>query len=404
MAEAQKVFRYVAIGPSGRRVKGAVPAPSEQAAFAQLKRDGLSPVQIRAAFNRSSDVKGPRSLSERECAELLADLAALLKAGSDLRTALSILGNRSGRPAIKKFCGALSAEISGGTAVDSAFARALPVKHAFVGALIAAGEASGDLGGGLQRASDMLASRTRLRDQLVSTLSYPAFVLISTVAAFLIILLFLVPSLAPLAEDIGGAPPLTLRVLMAASQLLRGNAGLILLILALSGTTLFVAARAGALQQALDRFLLEGPMRRTTAAIVFGGFAICLGDMLAAGAPMSQALRLAVRSVRSSPGRVRLEPVIASVREGQALSLALERVPNFPLAITRLAAVGETSGALGQMLGRAGRLEEQAALRRIEAIGRILGPAMIILLGGMIGLLMGGLLSSIQQIGDVAVQ
>jgi len=404
MAEAQKVFRYVAIGPSGRRVKGAVPATSEQAAFAQLKRDGLSPVRIRAALNRSSETSRSRGLSERECAELLADLAALLKAGSDLRTALSILGTRSGRPAIKKFCGALSAEISGGTAVDSAFARALPVKHAFVGALIAAGEASGDLAGGLQRASDMLASRIKLRDQLVSTLSYPAFVLISTVAAFLVILLFLVPSLAPLAEDLGGAPPLTLRMLMMASQFLRANAAVLAILLGLCAPTLFVAARAGALQRVTDRFLLEGPMRRITAAIVFGGFAICLGDMLAAGASMSQALRLAVRSVRSSAGRARLEPVIASVREGQALSLALERVSGFPLTVTRLAAVGEASGALGVMLGRAGRLEEQGALRRIEAIGRILGPAMIILLGGMIGLLMGGLLTSIQQIGDVAIQ
>jgi type II secretory pathway component PulF len=150
--------------------------------------------------------------------------------------------------------------------------------------------------------------------------------------------------------------------------------------------------------------MLNGPLRRTSASIVFGGFAICLGDMLAAGAPISPALRLAVRSVRSSAGRKRLESLVPTVREGQTLSVALERVQGFPQTVTRLAAVGEASGALGIMLARAGHIEEQAALRRIEAIGRILGPAMIVLLGGLIGLLMGGLLGSIQQIGSAAIQ
>lgn len=403
MAEAQPVFRYVAIEPSGRRVKGSLAAASEQVAFALLKREGLSPVRISVGAS-SAGARRISPLTDRQSAEFLSDLAALLKAGSDLRTALSILASRSGQPALKKICAELNAAISGGTAVDIAFSHALPAKHAFVGALIAAGEASGDLPGGLQRASDMLASRIRLRDQLVSTLSYPAFVLASTVAAFLVILLFLVPSLAPLAEDLGGAPPLTLHVLLLASNFLRTNLTLIGGALGLGCVALAVGARTGALQRSVDGLLLNGPLRRSASAIVFGGFAICLGDMLAAGTPISPALRLSVRAVRSSAGRKRLEPLIATVREGQALSVALERVSGFPRTITRLAAVGEASGALGVMLARAGHIEEQAALRRIEANGRILGPAMIVLLGGLIGLLMGGLLGSIQQIGGAALQ
>ena len=92
------------------------------------------------------------------------------------------------------------------------------------------------------------------------------------------------------------------------------------------------------------------------------------------------------------------------MRQGQALSAALDRVRAIPATITRLAVIGEASGALGPMLARAGRLEEDAALRRIEFAGRLLGPALIVLLGGMIGLLMAGLLSGVSQLGGAAVQ
>ncbi len=76
----------------------------------------------------------------------------------------------------------------------------------------------------------------------------------------------------------------------------------------------------------------------------------------------------------------------------------------FPQSIIRLAAIGEASGSLGTMLARGGKIEEDAALRRIEAVGRFIGPAVIVALGGVIGLIMGGLLTSITHIGDAALQ
>ena len=101
---------------------------------------------------------------------------------------------------------------------------------------------------------------------------------------------------------------------------------------------------------------------------------------------------------------MRLEPVAVAVRQGQSLSAALEGVKGFPDAIVRLASVGEASGALGPMVARAGKIEEDAAIRRIEAAGRLLGPALIVLLGGVIGLMMGGLLSGVSQLGQTALQ
>ena len=82
---------------------------------------------------------------------------------------------------------------------------------------------------------------------------------------------------------------------------------------------------------------------------------------------------------------------------------SLAAVRTFPRSISRLASIGEQSGALGPMLVRAGRYAEKAALRSIESSARILGPVLIVVLGGMIGLLMAGLLSGISGLGDAAL-
>ncbi len=402
MAEGETSFRYVAIDPGGRRTRGVVSARGEAAAFERLKRDGLTPVDLKPAPAASAGKGG--ALSERETVELLSDLSALLKAGSDMRNALAIIGAKAERPALQSVCRALSAEISGGGALDQAFARNLPAKQTFIAALVAAGEASGDLSGGLARAAEILESRLQIRDQLVSVLSYPAFVLVSTLLALGVILLLVIPSLAPLAEMPGASPGLPMRILLAVSNGLRSNLvpmGGGLAGLAIGGV---IAWRAGLLTATLDSFLLDGPLRRTVRALIFGGFSIALGSVLAAGAPMSEALRLATRAVRSETARKRLEPVSHAVRQGEALSSALGRVAGFPQTAVRLAAIGEASGALGPMLARAGSLEEKAALRRIEATGRLLGPALIVMLGGLIGLLMAGLLSGVSGLGEAALQ
>ncbi len=96
---------------------------------------------------------------------------------------------------------------------------------------------------------------------------------------------------------------------------------------------------------------------------------------------------------------------LQTVRQGLSLSLsqALQAVQGFPPTIVRLVSVGESTGALGLMLQRSGKLEEDAAVRDIEAAARLLGPILIVLLGGLIGLMMAGLLSGVTELGQAAL-
>lgn len=398
----EAAFRYSAIGPEGRRVRGVVLAIDQTAAFDQLRRDGLTPLSLRAG-GRSPNLRTVKSAgtpSDREAAEFLASLGDLLNAGADIRTALGILGARFERPAIRALCEGLMDDISGGESLEQAFARAFDRRHPFVSPMVAASEAAGDLSGGLERTAEILRSRLKLRDQLITVLAYPGFVFVSAIGALLVILLFIVPSIAPLAEEAGGDPPLALAFMISASNFLSENLSLLAGGLAATVIGLAVAGRAGLLAAPLERLFLDGPARRTAGGLIFGAFSQSLGTMLAAGAPISDALRLAIRSTPNRGARRRLEVVASAVREGRALSESLSDVKGFPLSIVRLAAVGEASNAMGRLLARGGQLEEEAALRRIETVGKVAGPGLIVALGALLGVLMGGLLSGVSQMGQ----
>lgn len=396
-------FQYAAIDPQGRKVRGVLAAFDDAAAFEELRREGLSPVALKRRAAPKPKIAGVAMPSDRESADFLSSLADLLGAGADIRTSLSILSQRSERAVVKALGQRLTADISSGESLERAFARSFQKGQAFVGSMVAAGEAGGDLASGLQRAADIIYSRLKLRDQLISVMAYPAFVFASAVAAVFVILLFIVPSIAPLAEDTGSAPPASLQALLMASNFLRGHLIGLGIGSAAAVAALVVAAGAGLLSGPAEFLFLDGPLRRTTRGVIFGGFSISLGAMLAAGAPISDALRLATRSVRSKSARRRLDPLVPAVRQGQSLSQALTTVRGFPPSVVRLAAVGEASNALGQMLSKGGKLEEDAAMRRIETFGRIAGPALIVLLGLMLGVLMGGLLSGVSQMGQSAL-
>jgi len=398
---AETSVSYVAIDGDGRRVRGRLAAHDEASAFEALRRQGYSPVSLRLRAKTAPRTR-PSLLRAREAADVLSSLAELLRAGADIRMALGLLSERFEREEVRRICRNLANDIADGQALERAFARAFE-RQPFAAPMVAAGETSGDLPGSLQRAADAMSARIKLTDQLVSVFAYPAFVAVSAVLALIVILFFIVPSIAPLAEDAGATPPLMLRLLISASDGLRSHLAIISGLAVVSLLALAFAIRVGLFTEAFERALIDGPARKTFGGLTFGSFAISLGNMLAGGAAMNEALRLAVRTVRSSAARRRLETVLPAVREGRSLSDALSGVRGFPNSLVRLAAIGEASNAMGELLERGGRMEEQAAMRNIEQFGRIAGPALIIILGMLLGSLMGGLLSGINNIGGAAL-
>lgn len=395
-----RTYRYRAVDPVRGPVSGTLTADTEAEAYARLRHQGLSPLKLSLTRDGAGADGRIARLSRRQALGLLSELAALLKAGSDIRTALQLLANRprGGAPALA--ARQIAEDVSGGTGLDAALLARLGPAYEFAAALTAAGEARGAAGEGLARAAEVLERRLAVRDQLAAALSYPLFVMATAIAAFLVILLLVVPALSPLIETVRpeGFSPLVL--LNAISRFLIDYRWPLIVTAAGTAAALWAAGVSGLLRAPLERLLLDGPLAATARSLVFGGFATNLGGVLGSGAPIGEALRLSLRTVTLQLAKDRLSDLGPLVREGERLSTALAQAPGMPDGIVALAEIGEETGQLGLLLDQAGRLEEARAVKAIEQIGKLLGPILIVVLGGMVGLLMAGLLSGLSAGGE----
>lgn len=398
-------YKYRAIDQGGRRTSGFLEALTEEAVYAQLLHRGLTPLDIsnRAAMPGRVQGLGRRTLSKQALIDLVHDLGAMTQAGVDVRHALVVLGAHSTqRSPAAEVARVLEAEISAGRGLEAAFSKALGKRADAIVGLIAAAEASGNLGQSLSQAAVNMTDEAEAAESIVAAISYPAFVFVLTVVSMLIILVAVVPTLAPLIEGSGQRPPAVMAFMIATSNFLVTNGPSLACSLAAVALLAGVGGRMGIFRRPAEIWWIDGPLSTLARGLSYGNVLAAFGSLLAARVPASDALRLAQRTSRMSIIRDRLTTTAGRIREGAAVSEALSTCRGVPPAVVRLAAIGEQVGLLGPMLERAGRLERTRALRRIRSLSGWLGPTLIILLGAVIGLILSSLLSSVAAIGDSA--
>jgi len=397
-------FHYVALDSAGRKVRGELETEDQASAHNALNRQGLVALRLekRAKAGRIL-ASGQRRFGRRALADFLHDIGALTEAGVDFRSGLSVLAQREQRSTVAgRLAHRLEREIASGQDVETAFRRVFGPEAGPIAGLVAAGEAAGQLGAALQQGADSLEQELEATEGLLAAVSYPAFILLMTIASLVVIFVFVVPQLAPLAEQSQTPPPFALSIMFRISDVLRSDAWVIVAAAGAVMVSLAVGWRIGLLRRTLESWVLDGPFAGIARGLVFGGIVAGLGGLLAAKVPASQALQLAEGATAFVIARERIGRAASQVREGTLLSRALGACRGMPPQAVRLAMIGEEVGSLGPMLERAGRLERGRAMRRIRSISQWLGPALIVFLGLIIGSIMAGLLTSITALADTA--
>jgi type II secretory pathway component PulF len=390
------LYAYQALDAQGRKVRGTLEAPSRGTAYAQLRRRGLTPTELR--LGAAGGGAGRARLDRRRLVDFLAELGELVAAGVPFRQSLVVMA-QGGRDAIARVAGRVEAEVSAGHGLGDALARTLGREGSTLSALVAAGEASGDLGGSLLRGAEAQKQDLEVAEALLAAVSYPLMVLLMTLATLVVILTVVAPALRPLAERQGADLPFGLSLLFATSGFLIDHGVALCLALAVLLVTGLLAWRAGLLRAAVEAWLLDGPLAGISRPILFGGVGDIAGSLLAAKVNVSEALALAAQASPFMLVRRRLRRAIEQIREGAPVSQVFASCRGMPLQLHRLAAIGEETGRLGPMLQRGGRLERQRALRRLRALSQWLGPLLIVGLGVVIGLLFTSLLTGITALG-----
>ncbi len=396
-------YKFEALDAAGKSQAGLLEADNAKAARSQLRARQLVPLAVTAVTVANADGSAPRFTRRVFGATGLTvwtrQLAGLVGSGLPLERALTALADEAEDPRQRELVSHLKSEVNAG----SAFARALSTAprefDEIYRAVVAAGEQSGALGAVLERLADDLEQRQALRAKVTGAMLYPAIVSLVAVVIVIVLMTYVVPQIAGVFTSSKRAlPPLTVAML-ALSGFVRTWGWAVAVALA-AGAGLFVLARRNpAFHERSDATLLRlplvGRLARGYNAARFGG---TLAMLAGSGVPILKALQAAAETLGNRAMRADALDALVQVREGAPLASALAGKKRFPGLLAMFARLGEQTGQLPVMLGRASAQLSAEVQRRALAAATILEPLLIVVMGLVVVLIMMAVLLPIMQL------
>ncbi|MEN9911909.1 MAG: ral secretion pathway protein [Pseudomonadota bacterium] len=399
-------FNYEASNDLGNITRGVIEADSERHVRLQLKSNGLLTLSCTLITQQSREQKTTtaqppiwlKSLTDRSALSavkrtlLMRQLASLSQAGLPQEQALTVLLSQAESKSEQEILGAIRSKILEGSSLSQALAQYPATFASELIAMIAAGEQSGKLSLVLENWADYLEARANLKQQVVASLAYPAIVAVVALLMVLGLMTYVVPQIVGVFKNSKTALPLLTQIMMAASNFLRSY-GIYML---LTMITLFILMRVilkmPTPKLAFHSFLLRMPLvGNLVQAAQTERFASTLAILIRGGVPMLDALNAAKRTLTNKVLINQLDNAIGHVQSGATLARGItlsqskasskERMANL---LTHLIASGEATGKLPDMLTRAAQLQGAILSRKLQALTTILEPAIILVMGGVV--------------------
>ncbi|WP_312148113.1 type II secretion system inner membrane protein GspF [Brevundimonas sp.] len=400
-------FDYQAVDVSGRTVAGVLTAPDEAEARKALARRRLMPLSLsRASGAAAATEKTPRrsrKLSSRTLALTTRQLATLITV-APVDEALRTLMLQAERPDVRAVLSGVHAGVVEGQRLSEAMARQGAAFPPLYRATVAAGEASGALGPILERLAEGLERDQQVRGKVITALVYPAVLALVALGVVTALMVFVVPKVVDQFDSMNQTLPLLTRAVIGVSDLMRNWGWLIGLVLACGVGGFVFGMRNPGFRLAMDRRVLRLPVvGRLTRDLHGARMARTLSTMIAAGLPVLEGLTITARTVSNRALRASTEMMADAVREGGGLSAAMRRADVFPPILVHMTASGEASGRLEPMMERAADYLEREFSTFTAVMLSFLEPAIIVVMGGVVALIVLSILLPILQINTLAM-
>ncbi len=377
-------YRWEAVDDQGRMRQGVVDADTPRAARDQLRAQGLTPTAVTAAAPRA-DSSGWLRLPAPLLALTTRQLATLTQSGLPLDQALAAVGEQADDPRAAKLAASLRAHVTTGEALTAALARYPRAFSPLYRGLVGAGSETGRLPEVLASLADYLEAREALRQKVILALIYPAVVTVIAFAVIAVLLAYVVPQVVAVYQQSRQTLPWLTQALIATSAFFRATFWMWVVLAVAAVIALLWARRQPALRERWDKALLRLPVvGRLVRSLDAARFASTLSILVGSGAPLLRSLEAAADVVRTIPMAAAARRASALVREGVALSRALREQNVFPPVLLHLVASGEQSGRLAPLLARAAEELERDAERRLAWLAALLQPALIVVMGAIV--------------------
>jgi general secretion pathway protein F len=402
-------FAYVALDTAGREKRGSVRAGTSEEAREKLSSKRLYVVRVEAASGeaaapplRSGEILSRRKLSAKQLTVFTRQLATLVQV-SPLEEALRTIVRQSEREHVRKVLSNVHEAVLEGRRLSDAMGRESASFPALYRGMVAAGEGSGSLPSILERLALLLERQGQVRSKVLSAVAYPA--VLAVVASFVVfaLMVFVVPKVVEQFRDIGQQLPFLTRAVIGLSGFLAAWWWALALGVAAAALLGARALRDERLRLCFDAWLLRLPLvGRLIRDLHAARMARTLATMVASRLPLLEGLRLTTQTVHNRALRAATAGVAESVRTGGSLSGALRRAGVFPPLLVYLAASGEASGRVDMMLEQAADYLDREFDSFTAAALAMLEPAIIVVMGAVVALIVLSILLPILQLDTLA--
>lgn len=395
-------FDYTAVDAQGRTSHGAVDAASVRDARELLSQRALVAVRIApVAAQARRELSGGR-FGGRDLALFTRQLATLV-AATPLEEALRTIGSQSERRAVRRTVMATHAMLLEGQTLSDAMARQGSGFPPLYRAMVAAGERAGTLPEILERLAGLLETEQQVRGKLLTMLVYPAALAVTALAVVIALMAFVVPKVVEQFDSMGRTLPWLTRAVIAVSDGLAQWGLPLLVLLVAAAVAARLLLRRPALRLRADAALLRAPLLgRLLRDMHAARMARTLAIMVGGGLPLLEGLRITARTVRNHALRDATERMADAIREGGSLSGAMRRAAVFPPTLMYMTTSGENSGRLPAMLDRAADYLEREFATFTTVLMSLLEPAIIIILGVVVAIIVLSILLPILQFNSLA--
>jgi type IV pilus assembly protein PilC len=392
------VFEWQGKDRNGKTVRGETRAAGENQVQAALRRQG-----VRATTIKKRRMRMGKSIKPKELAIFTRQLATMMKAGVPLLQAFDIVSRGNPNPSVTKLLNDIRTDVETGTSLSAAF-RKFPMHFDNLYCnLIEAGESAGILDQLLDRLAVYMEKTEAIKSKIKSALMYPISVLVVAFVVTAVIMIFVVPAFKEVFSNFGADLPGPTLVVIAISEIFVAYWWLIFGGLG-GGFYFFMQAwkRNEKMQHVMDRLMLRMPIFGTLVdKSCIARWTRTLSTMFAAGVPLVEALD----SVGGASGNYVYQAATTKIQQevstGTALTVAMTNANLFPSMVLQMCSIGEESGSIDHMLGKAADFYEAEVDDMVAGISSLMEPIIIVILGILIGGIVVAMYLPIFKLGQV---
>jgi type IV pilus assembly protein PilC len=378
----ETVYEWEGRDKNGKVMRGEMRAGGEAMVSASLRRQGILVTRV-----KKRRMSGGRSVKQKDIAVFTRQLATMMKAGVPLLQAFDIVARGSPNPKLTRLLTDIRSDVETGTSLSASFRKHPMYFDALYCNLVEAGEAGGILEALLDRLAMYQEKTLEIKRKIKSALMYPIAVIVVAFVVLTVIMIFVIPAFKDVFKSFGADLPAPTLVVIAMSEFFVRWWWAIFAFLGGGGYFFFESwKRSEKMQKAMDRLLLRIPIFGDLIyKSVIARWTRTLSTMFAAGVPLVEALD----SVGGASGNAvfveATEQIQKDVSTGSALTTSMQSTGVFPSMVLQMASIGEESGALDHMLGKAAEFYEQEVDEMVKGLSSLMEPFIIVILGVLIG-------------------